>query len=249
MPKYTTGEIARLCDVTVRTVQYYDARGILTPSELSEGGRRLYSEEDLQRMRTICFLRQIGFSIEDVRRLMNEENSEKVILLLLRERAKALRAERAEIDGKLSLLEEVGRGLHTAGDFSVNSIRGIVTKMKNKNSNHRTHMVLLWATIPMFLLELAVILIAVLAHRYWPIAVFVPIDVVWSVFVSKFYYRNTDYICPECGETFHPKFSEVLWAAHTFNTRKLTCPKCGKRSFCVETAHTEGSEKAEETEE
>ena len=123
MPKYTTGEIARLCDVTVRTVQYYDARGILTPSELSEGGRRLYSEEDLQRMRTICFLRQIGFSIEDVRRLMNEENSEKVILLLLRERAKALRAERAEIDGKLSLLEEVGRGLHTAGDFSVNSIR------------------------------------------------------------------------------------------------------------------------------
>ena len=42
MPKYTTGEIARLCGVTVRTVQYYDSRGILTPSELTDGGRRLY---------------------------------------------------------------------------------------------------------------------------------------------------------------------------------------------------------------
>ena len=39
MSKYTTGELAKLCGVTVRTVQYYDTRGILIPSELSEGGR------------------------------------------------------------------------------------------------------------------------------------------------------------------------------------------------------------------
>lgn len=45
MSKYTTGEIAKLCGVSVRTVQYYDTRGILTPSELTEGGRRLYSED------------------------------------------------------------------------------------------------------------------------------------------------------------------------------------------------------------
>ena len=41
MSKYTTGEIAKLCGVSVRTVQYYDTRNILTPSELTEGGRRL----------------------------------------------------------------------------------------------------------------------------------------------------------------------------------------------------------------
>lgn len=45
MSKYTTGELAKLCNVSVRTVQYYDSRNILVPSELSEGGRRLYSEE------------------------------------------------------------------------------------------------------------------------------------------------------------------------------------------------------------
>ena len=48
MSIYTTGEIAKLCGVTVRTVQYYDSRSILVPSALSEGGRRLYSEEDLK---------------------------------------------------------------------------------------------------------------------------------------------------------------------------------------------------------
>ena len=49
MSKYTTGEMAKLCGVTVRTVQYYDTRGILIPSEISEGGRRLYSEDDPDR--------------------------------------------------------------------------------------------------------------------------------------------------------------------------------------------------------
>ena len=37
MSNYTTGELAKLCGVTVRTVQYYDTRGVLTPSARSEG--------------------------------------------------------------------------------------------------------------------------------------------------------------------------------------------------------------------
>ena len=60
MSKYTTGEIAKLCGVSVRTVQYYDSRNILVPSELSEGGRRLYSEQDLKRMKPPTTLRQLA---------------------------------------------------------------------------------------------------------------------------------------------------------------------------------------------
>ena len=67
MSNYTTGELAKLCGVTVRTVQYYDTRGVLTPSALSEGGRRLYSEEDLRRMRVICFLRELGLPLDTVK--------------------------------------------------------------------------------------------------------------------------------------------------------------------------------------
>lgn len=56
MSKYTTGEIAKLCGVSVRTVQYYDERGILIPSELSEGGRRLYSEDDYKKLNRTLWL-------------------------------------------------------------------------------------------------------------------------------------------------------------------------------------------------
>ena len=41
MSKYTTGELAKLCGVTFRTVQYYDTRGILIPSEISEKQEKL----------------------------------------------------------------------------------------------------------------------------------------------------------------------------------------------------------------
>ena len=82
MSKYTTGEIAKLCGVSVRTVQYYDSRNILVPSELSEGGRRLYSEDDLKRMRIICFLREAGVPINSIGELFAEEHPEAVAIFL-----------------------------------------------------------------------------------------------------------------------------------------------------------------------
>ena len=82
MSKYTTGEMAKLCGVSVRTVQYYDTRNILTPSELTEGGRRLYSEEDLQRLKIICFLRELDLPINSIGELLSEEHPEDVAMLI-----------------------------------------------------------------------------------------------------------------------------------------------------------------------
>ena len=70
MSKYTTGDIAKLCGVTVRTVQYYDSRNLLVPSALSEGGRRLYSDQDLQRLKVICFLRDLDLPINTISALV-----------------------------------------------------------------------------------------------------------------------------------------------------------------------------------
>ena len=96
MSKYTTGEVAKLCGVTVRTVQYYDTRGILVPSELSEGGRRLYSEDDVKRMKVICYLRDLGLPIDSIRQLLAEEDPGSVISLLLDQQEAALKKEIGE---------------------------------------------------------------------------------------------------------------------------------------------------------
>ena len=83
MSQYTTGELAKLCGITVRTVQFYDQRGILIPSALTEGGRRLYSGEDLKRMKIICFLRDTGLSLDTIGQLLKEEDPGSVIAVLL----------------------------------------------------------------------------------------------------------------------------------------------------------------------
>ena len=43
----TVGEVAKKMGVTVRTLQYYDREGLFSPSAISEGGRRLYTDKDI----------------------------------------------------------------------------------------------------------------------------------------------------------------------------------------------------------
>lgn len=132
MSKYTTGEIAKLCGVSVRTVQYYDTRGILTPSELTEGGRRLYSEDDLKRMRIVCFLRDAGISINNIGELLSENNPGNVISVLLGQQEQFLREEVHERQVKLNMLDGIKRELKSVENFSIESIGDIAYKMENK---------------------------------------------------------------------------------------------------------------------
>lgn len=69
MSLYTTGELAKKCNVSVRTIQYYDERGILVPTDLTEGGRRLFSEEDVATLETICFLRDLDIRYNEYRQI------------------------------------------------------------------------------------------------------------------------------------------------------------------------------------
>ena len=153
MSKYTTGEVAKRCGVTVRTVQYYDTRGILVPAELSEGGRRLYSEDDLKRMRVICFLRELGFSIDAISRLFSDDDPAAVIDLLIGQQAQALREEIGERQEKLNRLTALKKELRDVESFSVESIGDIAYTMNNKKALKKIHMKLLLIALPLGVLQ------------------------------------------------------------------------------------------------
>nr|MCR4563156.1 MerR family transcriptional regulator [Clostridiales bacterium] len=132
MSQYTTGELAKLCSVTVRTVQYYDTRGILTPSELTEGGRRLFSDDDLKKLKTICFLRELGFSIDDISRLLSEKNSSNVIMLLLERQETELKTELEKNQERLEKIIELKKEIGSSQSIEVESIFDIADTMENK---------------------------------------------------------------------------------------------------------------------
>lgn len=244
MSKYTTGELAKLCGVTVRTVQYYDTRGILVPSELSEGGRRLYSENDLKRMRIICFLRGLGISISSISELMTEEEDpEGVISALIAAQERTLRAELDERQKKLNMLDDVRRELKNVPGFSVYSIADIAYAMENKNKMKRLHAVLLVTGIPVSVLQWAGIILWILRGVWQLFAAWAAVAAVHAVWVSRYYFKRVAYICPQCHTVFKPALREAFWARHTPTLRKLTCTCCGHNGFCVETYCSEESKK------
>lgn len=62
----TVGELARKAGVTVRTIQYYDQKGLLTPSAKGPQGQRLYTGDDLEGLYRILTLKYLGLSLSDI---------------------------------------------------------------------------------------------------------------------------------------------------------------------------------------
>lgn len=63
----TVGQVARKMDVTVRTLQHYDREGLLSPTAISAGGRRLYTDKDIVLLHQILAMRHLGFSLKDIK--------------------------------------------------------------------------------------------------------------------------------------------------------------------------------------
>ena len=234
MSNYTTGELAKLCGVTVRTVQYYDARGILIPSDFSEGGRRLYSEDDLRRMKIICFLRNLDLPIDAISQILQEEHPEKVISLLIEQQEKNLSEEIADKEGKLEKLRELKGELKNKTDFSLESIGDIAVIMEGRKKLKKMRWMMILTGIPVTALQWFSIILWIVKGIWWPFVVWVLAAVSWGVPVSRYYFNHVKYICPECHEVFKPTLKEAFWANHTPTARKLTCTACGRKGFCVE---------------
>ena len=235
MSQYTTGELAKQCGITVRTVQFYDQRGILVPSALTEGGRRLYSEEDLRKMKIICFLRDTGLSLDTIDRLLKEDDPGSVISLLLARQEAVLQGEISERREKLERLADLKSGLKAVPSFSIESIGDIAAVMEGKKKMKAMHKNMILTGLPLSVLQIASVLLWVFKGIWWPFILWVVAAVPYAVLWSRYYFRHTAYICPQCHEVFRPAFKEAFFANHTPNTRKLTCTKCGHHGFCVET--------------
>ena len=66
-PPWKVGELARRTGLSVRTLHHYDAIGLLPPSHRTESGHRLYAADDAAHLQQILSLRQLGFSLDEVR--------------------------------------------------------------------------------------------------------------------------------------------------------------------------------------
>jgi len=64
-------DVAALAGVSIRTLHHYDAIGLLTPSSTTAAGYRLYTDKDLERLQQILFFKEIGFSLQEVKEVLD----------------------------------------------------------------------------------------------------------------------------------------------------------------------------------
>ena len=98
-------DVARLSGVSVRTLHHYDDIGLLVPKARSGGGYRLYSEDDLLRLQQILIGRELGLSLEEIRRFFDDPGFD---------RKKALLAQKQQLQARAEQTEQMIRAVETA---------------------------------------------------------------------------------------------------------------------------------------
>jgi DNA-binding transcriptional MerR regulator len=80
---WRVGELAKQTGVSVRTLHWYEEIGLLEPSQRTEAGHRLYAAEDVGRLQQIRSLRQLGFSLDEIRECLgNSQFSPRRVIAL-----------------------------------------------------------------------------------------------------------------------------------------------------------------------
>jgi DNA-binding transcriptional MerR regulator len=116
MNVFKVGELATRTGLTVRTLHHYDEIGLLKPSHRADTGYRLYTAADVGRLQRIVSLRQLGFSLDEIKGCL--DRPEFSPLAVVRMHAARLR-QTIELERALcERLEGLARYLESAGEVS-----------------------------------------------------------------------------------------------------------------------------------
>ncbi|WP_018973821.1 heavy metal-responsive transcriptional regulator [Rudaea cellulosilytica] len=106
MSNFSIGKLAESAGVAIDTVRYYERNGLLQPAGRLASGYRRYGEAELRRLRFIRRAKALGFSLEDIRTLL-ELSAERSVAKVKR----VAQLKLADIEARIAELERVGAGL------------------------------------------------------------------------------------------------------------------------------------------
>lgn len=129
----TVGEVAKKMEVTVRTLQHYDKEGLLSPSAVSDGGRRLYTDKDIVKLHQILSLKHLGFSLDDIRDRLIPLDAPNDVAQVLSEQAAVIREKIAGLTGSLSAIEALKAEVLEMQSVDFKKYADIIVNLEMKN--------------------------------------------------------------------------------------------------------------------
>ncbi|MGN0034239.1 MAG: MerR family transcriptional regulator [Coriobacteriales bacterium] len=237
--KYSTGELAKACGVTVRTVQFYDEKGLLPPTELTQGGRRVYAEADAAKLRKVLLLKSLGLRLADIRSFLGSDASSTVLRDILEAQDARLATELEERAQARKKIAAMIAALDATGELPAElspSMDDVMQKRATwrESELYPVYRALIVGGVVLDAAEIAVVAWWIATGDWRPFAVVMPLVITACALLVRAYRRRTAYVCPHCREVFVPRAAEWFFAAHTPTTRKVTCTSCGVRDWCAE---------------
>ena len=124
MHQYRIGEFARRAGVTIRTLRYYDKRGLLKPGAWSESGQRLYTDVDYARLQQIMTLKLIGLSLDEIRALLTSDVGQ--IEQLLERQRKVLEEKIQRLGVVVQTIQKAQSAIHSAQEVDLEQFISII---------------------------------------------------------------------------------------------------------------------------
>ena len=129
----TVGEVAKKMGITVRTLQYYDKEGLLSPSAESEGGRRLYTDKDLVKLHQIVSLKSLGFSLDDIKQHLNSLETPTDVANALAQQAENIRGKIEQLTDSLTAIEQLKEEVLQMQTVNFKKYADIIVNLQMKN--------------------------------------------------------------------------------------------------------------------
>lgn len=233
--KYTTGELAKMCNVSVRTIQYYDIQDILKPYEISEGGRRVYTDEELRKLRCICLYKSLGFSLDEINSIAGEEDTFGILSEIIVSQQKKIKDDILILQEKEQKLSEISEQIKETGAPKVESIDELNWIIAKKRQHRKTD-IMTYILIGSYLIILG-LAFPIAMSTGGVIALIIPITLVVLLLALVYYHSQVNaFICDNCNNKITLGFIKDLLSFNRGKKGKyLKCPKCDHKGWFKET--------------
>lgn len=123
---YSTGEFSKRANISVRTIRYYDQKGLLKPSLMKDSGYRYYTDRDFASLQRILVLKKLGFALEEIKEITINSSDASFVKESLQLQQKLIGEKIAELRQMEQMLNETSALLSQSEEPDWNQIVGLI---------------------------------------------------------------------------------------------------------------------------
>ncbi|MGG7177840.1 MerR family transcriptional regulator [Clostridium paraputrificum] len=230
-------EVEGLLELPIKTIKYYEEEGLITPKRNSSNGYRDYSEEDIKILKEIKLLRKLGFSILQIKRVLNKAED---IVDVFEEHIGELDNTIESLDRAKIICSHIledsdinfGDYLEKVSSMERDGYKFMEENIKEKEFNKKSK-ITNWLLVGYAIFAISGMIFASkeASKLRWVMVILIFAGMLLLVYRHQI---TTGYICSFCEKRFSIGFIEDLISPQNSGKKYVKCPYCKNRTWASE---------------